>query len=275
MNVFKTMNITINDIEEEYVVIKLKDYNDFMFANYAGFQKLHSRMVQYRKREEKREDVESRHIEQIMKQERKEQEREDKYKKSIEIEMMQNKFNNDRLKKEKQEVAETYKQVLDSNPEAKVQMCRFCKKYRVHPIHFLDTNNKKYLKTYNKDNQYLKAACCVTCFDEVELKKEERKRECSTFCNVCQSSYIAYGENTIFKHKNSIKHKKNKNKNDFDKQKTTLKLELLSNKELQSICSKSLTEEGTYLISNYTKTKKTDLVKKMYEVYDKLVFDFY
>jgi len=275
MNVLKVMNITINETDEECVVIRLKDYNDFMFANYAEFQKLHSRTVQLKKREEKQDDVESRRIEHIKRQELREQEHEERRKKYIEMQIIQNKYNNERLRKEKEEVAETHKEILDSNPEAKIQMCRFCKKYRINPIHFVDTDGKKYLKSYNKDNQYLKAACCVTCYDEVLYKKEERRMEHTYFCNTCQSTIIAFGEDTIIKHNSSIKHKKNENKQNYDKQKTTINLELLSLKELQSICSKSSTEEGTYLISNYTKTKKQDLIKKMYDVYDKLVFDFY
>ena len=65
------------------------------------------------------------------------------------------------------------------------------------------------------------------------------------------------------------------NKKEFEKDKTSIKLELLSVKELNIICSKSLTAEGAYIINNYSKTKKEELIKKMYEHYDKLTFDFY
>jgi hypothetical protein len=58
-------------------------------------------------------------------------------------------------------------------------------------------------------------------------------------------------------------------------QKQQTRLELLSVKELQLICSKSVTEQGTNIISNYTRLQKDDLIKKMNEVYDKLTLDFY
>ncbi len=40
-----------------------------------------------------------------------------------------------------------------------------------------------------------------------------------------------------------------------------LKLELISVKELQTICSKSLNDNFTYRMNNYTKMKKVELLK--------------
>ena len=51
------------------------------------------------------------------------------------------------------------------------------------------------------------------------------------------------------------------------------KLELLSIKELQSICSKSLNDDGTYRINNFTRLKKVELLEKMNAIYDLLKFD--
>ena len=143
------------------------------------------------------------------------------------------------------------------------------------PIHFLNDDGKKYIRDYNKDNKTERASCCVDCFLDVEQKKEERKQECSIYCNTCKSSYIAFGENAIIKHKNSTKHKKNMNISQSEKTKTQIKLELLSVKELRTICSKSITDEGLPIVTNYIRTKKDELIKKMYDLYDKLIFDFY
>ena len=52
-----------------------------------------------------------------------------------------------------------------------------------------------------------------------------------------------------------------------------LKLELLPVKERQKICSKSINDDGTYRINNYTKIKKVELIEKMNAIYDMLKFD--
>ena len=56
-------------------------------------------------------------------------------------------------------------------------------------------------------------------------------------------------------------------------------------KELQHICSKSINDDGTYRINNYTKgtyrinnytkMKKAELIEKMNAIYDLLTLDFY
>ena len=73
----------------------------------------------------------------------------------------------------------------------------------------------------------------------------------------------------ITSHLNSIKHKKNK----AIYEGKTCELSLLSVKELQNICSKSLNENGFYRINNYTRMKKDELIKKMNDIKDLLVFD--
>jgi len=42
-------------------------------------------------------------------------------------------------------------------------------------------------------------------------------------------------------------------------------------RQLQNICSKSLDENGTYRINNYTRLSKKELLEKMNENYDFLV----
>ncbi len=87
--------------------------------------------------------------------------------------------------------------------------------------------------------------------------------EHTEYCHICQSSYIALTDNAITMHFNSTKHKKNENKRNNIKNGSKLKLELLPVKELQSICSKSLNDNGTYRIKYYTKMKKAGLLEKM------------
>jgi len=74
-------------------------------------------------------------------------------------------------------------------------------------------------------------------------------------------------------HCNSTKHKQNENKRNSSKNGSKLKLELLPVQDLQKICSKSIHDDGTYRISNYTKIKKAELIEKMNAIYDMLKFD--
>jgi len=275
MNIYKRVFEVIDGVEREFVVIDIDDFNNYMFLTQTSFTKLQTKKEQLLKREERQQEAENKIIEKMKEKDRREEEREDKYKKSIETKIMINRHHNEAIKKLKEDLKQDYKEVFNSNPDAKIKKCDFCQNYKVYPTHYLNDDGKKYIRDYNKDNQTAKASCCVDCFLDVEQKKEERKQECSVYCKTCKSSYIAFGDIAILKHKNSIKHKKNLNKKEFEKDKTSIKLELLSVKELNIICSKSLTAEGAYIINNYSKTKKEELIKKMYEHYDKLTFDFY
>ncbi len=145
----------------------------------------------------------------------------------------------------------------------------------MYPIHFLDENNNKYMKEYIQDGKTTKSACCMDCFQEAQQKKEDRKIEHTEHCHICESTYIAFGENAILKHINSTKHKKNQSKKNSIKTGSKVQFELLSVKELYKICSKSINEDGTYRINNYTKIKKAELVEKMNAIYDLLTLDFY
>ena len=52
---------------------------------------------------------------------------------------------------------------------------------------------------------------------DVEEKKQNRIKNCNMNCDVCKSSYIAFGEMSIIKHNNSTKHKKNLQTTKIDK----------------------------------------------------------
>jgi hypothetical protein len=256
-------------------MIDINDYNDYMLLTQPSFTKLQAKKEQFEKREQRQQEAENKYIEKMKEKDRRDEEKEDRYKKSIENEIMINKHHNEAVKKIKEELKQDYKEVFDTNPDAKINKCNFCKNYRVFPTHFLNDDKKKYMRDYNKDNQTIKTACCVDCFLDVEQKKEARKEECTVYCNTCKSSYIAYSDIAILKHKNSTKHKTNLKMQNENKGNYKVRLELLKVKELNMICSKSSTADGLYLINNYSKMKKEDLIKKMYDNYDKLVFDFY
>jgi hypothetical protein len=275
MNVYKKVIELIDGVEKEFVMIDIDEYNNYMLLTCCSYEKLQTKKEMIQKREERQQETENKRVEGILKKEQRDQEKEDKYKKAIEIQTMINRHQNEANKKIKEDLKQDYKEVFDNNPNAKIQKCEFCINYRVFPIHFLNDDGKKYTRQYNKDNKIERASCCVDCFLDVEQKKEERKKECSVYCNICKSSYIAFGENAMIKHNNSTKHKKNMNMSQFEKAKTRIELELLSVKELRAICSKSVSEEGTPIITNYIRTKKEELVKKMYDLYEKLVFDLY
>jgi len=272
MKVYKRVFEVIDGVEREFVMIDIEDFNNYMFLTQTSFSKLQTRKEQFSKREERQQEAENKRIEEIKEKARREQEKEDKYKQKIEKEIMINKHENERNNKIKEELKTEYKEVFESNEDATVKKCGFCQNHKVYPLHFFNDENKKYVKEYIEDKQRVKKPCCVDCYLDAEEKKKTRITECTMHCNVCKSSYIAFGENAIIKHNNSTKHKKNLQST---KTSTNIKLELLSVKELHSICSKSTTEQGTYLINNYSKVKKEELVKKMYEVYDKLTLDFY
>ena len=272
MKVYKRVFEVMDGVEREFVMIDIEDFNNYMFLTQTSFSQLQARKEQFSKREERQQEAENKRIEEIKEKARREQEKEDKHKQKIEKEIMINKHENERNNKIKEELKTEYKQVFESNEDATVKKCGFCKNHKVYPLHFFNDENKKYMKEFIQDKQRVKKPCCVDCFLDAEEKKKTRITECTMNCNVCKSSYIAFGENAIIKHNNSIKHKKNLQATKIS---TSIKFELLSVKELHSICSKSTTEQGTYLINNYSKVKKDELVKKMYAVYDKLALDFY
>jgi hypothetical protein len=49
----------------------------------------------------------------------------------------------------------------------------------------------------------------VDCYTDAEEKQKTRITECIMHCISCKSSYIAFGENAIIKHNNSINQEEN------------------------------------------------------------------
>ena len=275
MNVLKTVIEVIDGVEKEFVMIELNEYNNYMLLMNPLYQKMAAKEKREIEKEQKQEDIERRRIEKIEERDRREKEEEINYQNSIKTQIMMNKHHNNKIKKIKDDLLEDYKEVFNSNKAAKIQKCDFCENYLVYPIHYLDENNNKYMREYTKDKQKCKSPCCMDCFQTAEQKKEDKKIEHTEYCHICESSYIALTDNAITLHFNSTKHKKNENKKSCIKNGSKLKLELLPVKELQTICSKSINDDGTYRINNYTKMKKVELLEKMNAVYDKLALDFY
>ena len=273
MNVLKTVIEVIDGVEKEFVMIELNEYNNYMLLTNPLYEKMAAKEKKAIEKEQKQEDIERRRIEKIEERDRREKEEEAEYKNSIKSQIMINKHHNNKIKKIKEDLLEDYKEVFKSNKAAKIQKCEFCENYLVYPIHFLDENNNKYLREYTEDKKKCKSSCCMDCFHAAEQKKEDIKLQHTEYCHICQSSYIALTDNAITMHFNSTKHKKNENKLNSAKNGAKLKLELLPVKELQKICSKSINDDGTYCISNYTKIKKVELLEKMNAIYDKLKFD--
>jgi hypothetical protein len=272
MNIYSRVLKTIEGVDREFVMIDIDEYNNYMLLTHINFKKIETKKEQQQKEEEEKEkqkiNSENSYLRSL-------EEKEKEYNKKIEFEIMKNRNHNDKIKKIKEELKEEYKEVFKTNENAKIKKCDFCSHYRVYPTHFLNEDNKVYIRSYTKNKQQLKAACCVDCFMAEEERKANRKTECSIFCNVCQSSYIAFGDDGIYNHNKSIKHKtilKIQKENKQRELKPSVKLELLKIKDLHLICSKTLNEHQTYLINGYTRIKKEDLIKKMYDVYDKLIF---
>jgi hypothetical protein len=79
---------------------------------------------------------------------------------------------------------------------------------------------------------------------------------------------IAYTDDKYISHLKSKIHIKNENK-----LKGNIDLSLYTIKELHQISSKTLDENQMYRINNYTRLKKTELIKQMNAIYDLLVFE--
>jgi hypothetical protein len=192
---------------------------------------------------------------------------ENKAKEKVEMEIKINRHSNEKIKKEKEELKEQYKEVFKTNPLSIIKKCCFCKTLRIYPYHFKDENDKPFLRAYTKDKKQEKASCCVDCFEEVEIKKEEKKITHTYHCSICDKSFVAYTNELYVSHLQSIKHKRNEAKSTGKND-----LSLLKILELHNICSKTVDENGLCRISNYTRLKKAELLEKMNSIYDLLVF---
>lgn len=279
MTIYKIVNELIDGVNREFVMIDREEYNNYIL--YLAFKNKKLVDAEYLKKkkekEEKNEEVELKRINEIEEKERHEKEKEEQRKEAIEKEIKINKFNNQKIKKIKEELINDYKEVFNNDKEAKILKCDFCNDYRVYPYHFKDENNINYKREYTKNKQKLKAVCCMDCFHNYEQYKEDYKTKKTERCLICKCDYIAFNETAKIKHTNSIKHKKNKeiyesniirNKEELPKR----DLALLTVKELNKICSKSIKTDGSYYINNYSKIKKNELIKLMNDNYNFLVF---
>ena len=275
MNIHKIVSEVINGVKRDFVMIDFEEYNNYMLHVACSNKKLIDDETINKKREQqqKQEEVEFKRINDIKERERREQEREEQYRSSIEKEIKINKFNNDKVKKQKEELRDEYKEVFKSDKDAKIQKCDFCKEYRIYPIHYKDENDKTYQREYTRDKQKFKSICCMDCFQNAEQQKEDYKLKNTEHCLICNCYYVAFTDNTVFDHLNSTKHKKNKQALEGTNKEIKKDLSLLSVKELTKICSKTLNEDGTYRINNYTRIKKAELLEKMNTIYNLLVFN--
>lgn len=275
MNIYKIVCEIIDGVKRDFVMIDHQEYNYYMLHIAYSNKKLIDDEIINRKREQqqKQEETELNRINIIKEKERREQEKQEQYKASIDKEIQINKFHNEKVKKLKEELRDEYKEVFKSDKEAKIQKCDFCKEYRVYPIHYKDENDKTYQREFTREKQKCKSICCMDCFQNAEQKKEDYKLKNTEHCIICDCYYVAFNDNMVFEHLNSTKHKKNKALLEAKKEGTKQDLSLLSVKELYKICSKTLNEDGTYRINNYTRSKKLELIGKMNAIYDMLKFD--
>lgn len=270
MNIHKIVSEVIDGVKRDFVMIDYEEYNNYMRHIVYSNKKLvdDETIIKKREQQQKKEEVELKRIEDIKTKERREQEREEQHKASINKEIEINKFQNEKEKKLKADVRNDYDEVFKTYIDAKIQKCDFCKDYKVYPIHYKDENNKSYQREYTKDKQKFKSICCMDCYHAAEQKKEDYKAQNTEYCFICKSSYVAFTDDIITCHINSIKHKKNKAALEGKKN-----ISLLSVKELHKICSKTINENGLCRVNNYTRMKKDELVKQMNVIYDLLVFD--
>ena len=110
----------------------------------------------------------------------------------------------------------------------------------------------------------------MDCFHKAEEKKLEKAEKYKEFCPTCNCYFNCVTDELVAKHLNSTKHKRN-----FNKTKNITDMSLMTIKELQAICNKSLNTSGTHLIPNFTRMKKAELIEKMNDNYSLLAFDLY
>ena len=279
MTIYKIVNEIINGVEREFVMIDHEEYNNYILYLALKNKKLVDveHLKKKKEQEEKQEEAEQKRINEIEERARREEEKEKQRKISIEKEILINRHHNEKTKKLKEELKDEYKDFFKSNENAKIQKCGFCNNWLVYPIHFLDENDKPYKREYTEDKQKKFSFCCMDCYQNHKQHKEDYKSKKTEHCIVCNCDYLAFNDNRIVIHNNSIKHKKNKEiyENNLIRNKEEpmkKNLSLLTVKELNKICSKSIKSDGTYYINNYSKIKKNELIKLMNDNYNFLIF---
>jgi hypothetical protein len=273
MNILETGGKIINGVYQEYVLINLIEYNNFMIKFACSNKTLvnDEYLVKKKEQQQKQDEVELSKTNAIEQRARREKEDEEERIRKIKRQEELNKSNNEKLKKQREEFREENKEKL-AYPGAKEQKCGFCKTYKVFPFDYRNEDNEPFRKVYYKqiDKQKDKyvSICCIDCFYETEQKKEDYKLNHTHHCPICKTSYIVRCNADEERHLNSAKCLAAKE--EYYKYKKTLSL--LTLKDLQTICRKTLNDDGTYRITNYTKMTKKILIDKMNDIYDLLVF---
>jgi hypothetical protein len=271
LKIHKEITEVIDGINTEFVVIEKQSYNDYMKrVAYSNDRLVSDRYIKKIEiNQQKEAEAEQRRVNGIEEKERREkeeeQERERKKNKQVDID----KHNNEKAKREKQEFLEERKADLDE-PGAKAEECKFCKTWRVFPKDFKDDNNKTFTKKYVKDKEKLESKCCVNCYCEANDKRINYIDECrknKITCRYCNTKYIMITKGDKERHESTTKCLRAKDYNADKKD-----LSLMKVKELQAICKRTVNDDGTYRISNYSTMKKDDLLEKMVDIYDLLVF---
>ena len=264
----------IDGTETYSVLIGLDDYRKAS-GDDRPVCELDAIQVKRDERQREQEEKEKRYLEHLAELEQRDkikaQQPELKAKQEVEI----RKSRNEIYRRKNQELLDKYKHI----PNAKIKKCNACNENRVHPVHYVDEEtNKTYMMNFkiNGGKQTESRYCCVDCYYKNQNKYEEYKLSKTKYCDVCKCNYLSFTDQMAVEHLKSNKHKKNielrKLENltpDTDKPK--LDLSKFTVKELQKICSKTLIDNGTPRIPNYTKVSKLELVKKMNENYEFLV----
>lgn len=271
LTIHKEVNEVIDGVNYEFVVIEKQSYNEYMKKVALSNDRLVSDryITKIATQQQKEADVELRIVNGIEERERREKVREEESERKKAKQVDIDKFNNEKAKREKQEFFEERKKDLDE-PGAKAEECKFCNTWRVFPKDFKDDNNKTFTKKYVKDKEKLESKCCVNCYCEANDKKNNYIDECKKnkiTCRYCKIQYIMITKRDKENHESTTKCLRARDYNEEKKD-----LSLMTVKELRLICKNTLNDDGTYRISNYSNIKKDELLEKMVDIYDLLVF---
>lgn len=264
------------ETKTKYIQLDFDEYMKFLKLMALSNTKLHNEdwLNKQKARQEKHDAVESRKISALERKEIIWNDKEKQAEEKVQQEIRQREYEREKTQKQIEEHQKEWKKVYKQNKDFKPFKCRFCDEYKVYPYHFKDDNDKTTLLTYKKQGKCQKALSCSDCYytqkEKEQIKKENDIITFSEYCDICECNFIARNDFEYDNHCESKKHKRKENK-----LKGIIDLNLFTKKELENICSKTLNENGTtYLISNYTKIKKDELIEKMNAVKDKLVIEY-
>ena len=271
LTVHKEISEVINGINTEFVVIEKQSYNEYMKkVAYSNDKLVNDEYVaKITTQQQKEAEVEQNRVNGIIERERREKEREQERERKKVKQVDIDRFNNDNYKKQKDEFREERK--LDLKEEgAKIQLCAFCKEFKVYPKDYKDDNGKTYLKDYVINKMKTKGKCCMDCYFKTKDKQEDYIREHQETCPYCNTVYIIRCQNDKDRHLNSskcLRVQADTVKYDVNKK----KILLMKVKDLRIICKNTLNNDGTYRIPNYSNMKKDELLEKMMAIYELLV----